>query len=630
MFSRVWIVFLLLNNIIGVLLAVEVSFNQPRFRLNANWNSNATTFANESVLFINSNNSIYISNKKTNEILIWYNGNNSEPSKTISSRLSSPSSIFVTINGDIYVGNQTNHGRIDKWIAANETWTSIMINVTSTCYAIFVDIYENLYCSMFDKHRVDKKRLDGTTISVAGSELNTLNHPWGIFVEINLDLYVADWGNHRIQLFRRNQRNGTTVAGKGSVEVTIELVNPTAVVLDGDQHVFIVDQGNHRIIGSDENGFRCIFGRSTNEKLSFPQTMSFDSYGNIYVTDLTNNRVQKISLSKPSDRKRENRRSIAFSFHFYSVVLTLSYNQPRFCLNTIWNSNAMTFTDESFVGISPTGVFVNSNNSIYIPSMLYAEMVIWLNDNHLNPTKIIEDIPSTPRSLFVTINGDIYVDKWIAENETWILAMNITSDCYGLFIDIYENLYCSMAHNHRVDKNWPNGTITIDAGTGVRGSESDMLNYPYGIFVDINLDLYVADWGNNRIQLFRRNQRNGTTVAGKGSTKITIILFSPTSVVLDGDRHVFIVDQGNHRIIGSDENGFRCIFACSGEQGSTNEKLSFPQTMSFDSYGNIYVTDRDNNRVQKIIKNNICGKQILFDKTFTDKKQTEFIFSYIE
>ena len=290
----------------------------------------------------------------------------------------------------------------------------------------------------------------------------------------------------------------------------------------------------------------------------------------------------------------------------------------------------MTFTDESFVGISPYGVFVNSNNSIYIPSILYAEMLIWLNDNHLNPTKIIEDTLSNPRSLFVTINGDIYANQWIAENETWILAMNVTSDCDGLFVDIYENLYCSMAQNHRVEKNWPNDTITIVAGTDVEGSQSDMLNNPHGIFVDINLDLYVADWGNHRIQLFRRNQRNGTTVAGKGSTKITITLFSPTSVVLDGDRHLFIVDQRNHRIIGSDENGFRCIFACSGEQGSTNEKLSFPQTMSFDSYGNIYVTDRDNNRVQKIIKNNICGKQILFDKTFTDKKQTEFIFSYIE
>ena len=143
MFSRVWIDFLLFNSIFGILTAVEVSFNQPRFRPNATWNSNAMTFANETLIFINSNNSIYISNKKTDEILIWYNG---KPSKKISSTLSNLSSIFVTINGDIYVSNEANHDRIDKWIAANETWTSVMMNVTSTCYAIFVDIHESLYC----------------------------------------------------------------------------------------------------------------------------------------------------------------------------------------------------------------------------------------------------------------------------------------------------------------------------------------------------------------------------------------------------------------------------------------------------------------------------------------------------
>ena len=294
MFSRVWRDFLLFTNIIGMLTTVEVSFNQPRFRPNATWNSNATNFANETLIFINSNNSIYIPNQKTNEILILYNGNNSEPSKRISSSLSNLSSIFVTINGDIYIDN----GRIDKWIAANETWTSVMMNVTSTCYAIFIDIYESLYCSMFDKHRVDKKWTSGRTTIVAGSELNSLNHPWGIFVDINLDLYVADFGNNRIQLFRRNQQNGITVAGNGSEKLTIELNEPTGVVLDGDRHLFIVDHGNNRIIGSDENGFRCI-----NDKLSSPVTMSFDSYGNIYVTDRDNHRIQKMSLSKKSDRK---------------------------------------------------------------------------------------------------------------------------------------------------------------------------------------------------------------------------------------------------------------------------------------------------------------------------------------
>jgi len=309
MFNRVWRDFLLFYNIIGILMAVEISFNQPRFRPNATWNSNAMTFANETLIFINSNNSIYIPNQKTDEILIWYNGNNSEPSKKISSSLSNPSTIFVTNNGDIYIDNGDYNGRIDKWIRENETWTSIMMNVTSTCYAIFIDIYESLYCSMFDKHRVEKKRSSGRTTIIAGSELNTLNHPWGIFVDINLDLYVADSGNNRIQLFRRNQRNGITVAGNGSVRVTIQLDEPTGVVLDGDRHLFIVDHGNHRIIVSDENGFRCI-----NDKLSDPISMTFDSYGNIYVTDPDNHRIEKITLSKKSDRKCAENCSKIFSF----------------------------------------------------------------------------------------------------------------------------------------------------------------------------------------------------------------------------------------------------------------------------------------------------------------------------
>ena len=109
------------------------------------------------------------------------------------------------------------------------------------------------------------------------------------------------------------------------------------------------------------------------------------------------------------------------------------------------------------------------------------------------------------------------------------------------------------------------------------------------------------------LQLFRLNQRNGITVVGSGSAKLTIELYSPSGIVLDGDQHLFIVEKVNSRIIGSDENGFRCIFGC-----STNEKLSSPMTMSFDSYGNIYVTDRDNHRVQKILKNQLDSKFVLF------------------
>ena len=73
------------------------------------------------------------------------------------------------------------------------------------------------------------------------------------------------------------------------------------------------------------------------------------------------------------------------------------------------------------------------------------------------------------------------------------------------------------------------------------------------------------------------NYFDGTTIAGKGSANVTIELDRPTGVVFDGDQHLFIVDCYNNRVIGSDKNDFRCIFGCSGEKGSTNDKLSLPR-----------------------------------------------------
>jgi len=311
------------------------------------------------------------------------------------------------------------------------------------------------------------------------------------------------------------------------------------------------------------------------------------------------------------------------------ITVEVSFNQPKFHSDATWNSNATTFADRNFLGSHWPCIFVNSNNSIYILNQKIRTIHIWQNETDLNPTKIVSNSISLQFSMFVTTNGDIYadngknscIDKWIVENETWISVMNVSLQCYGLFIDIYENLYCSMAGNHRVDKKWSNGTTTIVAGTGVRGSKSNMLSEPWGIFVDIDLDLYVADYLNHRIQLFRLNQRNGITVAGKESSKVTIKLYYPTGIVLDGDQHLFIVDGDNNRIIGSDKNGFRCIFGCSGEKGSTSDKLYHPRAMSFDSYGNIYVTDAYNHRIQKIVKNNICDNELYLR---TSKEQTEY------
>jgi hypothetical protein len=304
---------------------------------------------------------------------------------------------------------------------------------------------------------------------------------------------------------------------------------------------------------------------------------------------------------------------------FLSYVLAVSYNQPKFSTHASWNPNAITFADNTTIGINPFGIFVNTNNTVYVPDKANSRIQVWFN-NSINPTRTISGYLLHPWSLFVTISGDIYVDnadwynqvsKRTLNTNSSVPAMYVGAACYSLFVDIKNTLYCSLHDLHQVvaqSLNNDSSITKIVAGTNQSGSTSNLLHYPEGIFVDINFDLYVADYKNNRIQLFQSGKLNATTIAGSESPNTTITLSGPTGIVLDADGYLFIVENNKNRIIGSGPDGFRCIAGCSGN-GSASNQLSSPQTLSFDSYGNMFVTDWGNNRIQKfILLTNSSGK----------------------
>ena len=265
-------------------------------------------------------------------------------------------------------------------------------------------------------------------------------------------------------------------------------------------------------------------------------------------------------------------------------------------------------------------MYIDTNNSIYTINLQNGRILIWMN-NSTDPNLILyAQLSSNAYSIFVTTSGQIYVGDYTSikqiiqfsnsySNQTTTIA-TVSSYIYGLFVDLNNTLYCSMYSEHKVVKKWLNSnpsTMTA-AGTGSYGSASNKLNSPYGIFVDTNFDLYVADQYNHRIQLFRLGQINGTTVAGSTSPNLTISLYYPSYVILDGNKYLFITDL-SHRIIGSDENGFRCIVACSGG-GSTSNQLLNPQSIAFDSFGNLFVADMSNNRIQKFcLSTNFCKRE---------------------
>jgi hypothetical protein len=289
-----------------------VSYNLPKLDPLASWNPNAITVATSGTvggypygIFVNTNNTLFVANRESSRVQIWSEGQ-SVPSRNITTRLNSPFAIFASVAGDVFVDNGYTNQRVDVWRSNAVNGTSAMF-VKRACYGLFVDISNTLYCSMYDQHQVAVTSLnsDSNSWTVAagddcsGSSSNRLYNPWGIFVDFDLNLYVADFGNDRIQFFSSGQVTGTTVAG-AAAPGTITLNNPTGVILDGDGYMFIVDNYAHRIIGSGPNGFRCIVGcaeiGSDAHQLRYPVGLSFDSHGNIFVADKDNHRIQKFNL----------------------------------------------------------------------------------------------------------------------------------------------------------------------------------------------------------------------------------------------------------------------------------------------------------------------------------------------
>ena len=271
------------------------------------------------------------------------------------------------------------------------------------------------------------------------------------------------------------------------------------------------------------------------------------------------------------------------------------------------------------VGMNIYGVFVNTNNTVYISARSLNEVQVWPEDRN-GSVRTLSGNLSEPYSIFVTCNGDIYVDnggsnrrveKWTPTATSGVIVMNVANRCTGLFIDKNNTLYCSMENEHYVWKSSLNsGTVLVVdmIGNGSSGLGPDLLSGPHGIFVDQHLSLYVADFWNDRIQVFPVNERNGTTVIGAGASGVgrMITLNHPAGVVLDGNGLIYIADTDNNRIIGPGPSGYECLVGCSGSQGSGSFELSLPQTISFDSYGNMFVTDYSNGRVQKFLLETRC------------------------
>ncbi|CAF1129895.1 unnamed protein product [Adineta ricciae] len=180
----------------------------------------------------------------------------------------------------------------------------------------------------------------------------------------------------------------------------------------------------------------------------------------------------------------------------------VSYNQPKFCPNVTWNATATTFAGSSIIGTQPSALFVDANNTVYVTSYSNNKIKVW-PEGFSSPSKIMSGGLKNSYTMFVTSAGDIIVDngdtygrveKLLPNGTKSTPAMYVSSYCTGLFVDINDTVYCSLAKMHEVIKRslGSNSNTTTVAGTGLNGSVT--LDFPTGIILDTDKNLYIVDY----------------------------------------------------------------------------------------------------------------------------------------
>jgi sugar lactone lactonase YvrE len=191
----------------------------------------------------------------------------------------------------------------------------------------------------------------------------------------------------------------------------------------------------------------------------------------------------------------------------------------------------------------------------------------------------------------------------------------------GIAVDRKGNIYIARRANNIISRVDTKGNMTRFAGTGEFGFDGDggkatdaKLKIPAGLTFDKKGNLYIADRNNHRV---RKVDTRGiiTTIAGNGTAGFSgdggkateAMLKHPSGIVTDDKGNIYISDRSNDRIRVVNSKGIISTIAGNGMDGfkgdsgpATKAQLSRPFGLALDKKGNLYIADRGNNRVRRV------------------------------
>jgi sugar lactone lactonase YvrE len=194
--------------------------------------------------------------------------------------------------------------------------------------SIAMDGSGGFYIADTGNHRIRRVFANGIIVTVAGTgtpgfsgdggfaTAAQLNFPSGLAADAAGNLYISEYGNHRI---RKLDGAGliSTIAGTGVAgfngdnqpATTAQLNSPRGLSLDTAGNLLVADFNNHRIrkltpganittvAGTGAAGFSGDGGPATASQLQSPSGVAVDSQNSIYIADYGNHRIRKLSAT---------------------------------------------------------------------------------------------------------------------------------------------------------------------------------------------------------------------------------------------------------------------------------------------------------------------------------------------
>lgn len=296
-------------------------------------------------------------------------------------------------------------------------------------------------------------------------------NPVGLAVDGSGNVYVADYGNHRI---RKISPAGvvTTFAGSGAAGssdgtgLAAQFRNPNGLALDSAGTLYVADYGNNKIrkispagvvttlAGSGTAGL--VNGSGTAAQFNAPSNLAVDAANNVYVADWQNHAIRKITST--------------------GTVSTLAGNG---------NPGYADGPGASALFFFPRGIAVNKSGEVLTTEIANGSARI----RKINTSGVVSSVTTTGT------NG--YIDGPVA-TARFSFPTSLAIDSAGV-------MYVADWDNNRIRKITTDGVVSTVAGTGAAGyadgtGSSAQLNAPQGIAVDSSGSIYIGEYSGHRVR----------------------------------------------------------------------------------------------------------------------------------